>query len=279
MLRNWGVNLLNEFCAPDEYVDQNEYSVIYTAEDHVRLTLENIDLIIPPENFYFIPPGKKFQINDSYETAALIWFRNDLLMDRMEFLYQLENGFFFKNPVGIAMPNTFIPYKYILKNYYLPLMDKQVNKLLKRNTFINFIEFLLLRSLIEVDPLLDETTKNSYEKTVAEDFSKLLSEDEPFSFKMTYYAEKMHISRHTLDNAVKKVYGCSAKKFVTGKAVEKAKKMLLASDIPIKNISQEIGFSEEPNFHNFFKTNTGFTPKEYRVSAKAHPLMTDYVSG
>ena len=78
------------------------------------------------------------------------------------------------------------------------------------------------------------------------------------------YAEKLDLSERSLDNAIKKVYGCTTKRFINAKVIQRTKKLLQGTDVPIKNISIDIGFSEESNFSNFFKKHTGTSPRKYR---------------
>ena len=49
----------------------------------------------------------------------------------------------------------------------------------------------------------------------------------------------------------------------------RAKAMLRSTSIPVKNISLELGFSQESNFNNFFKLHIGMTPMQYRINANA----------
>src|SRR5690606_17146794 len=78
------------------------------------------------------------------------------------------------------------------------------------------------------------------------------------------YAEQLNLTKRSLDRAVLTVYGFSAKKFIDAKITDLAKIRLRGSSDPVKNISHDLGFSQESNFTIFFKKHTGLTPVQYR---------------
>lgn len=117
------------------------------------------------------------------------------------------------------------------------------------------------------DPRMEDYRKNSYEKEIANKFIYIFQKESTFSFTAEYYAEKLNVTRRTLDQAVQAIYGCTTKRFIIAKALEKAKKLLRGTEIPIKNISYDLGFSEESNFSTFFKKHTGSSPREFRDHA------------
>lgn len=53
-------------------------------------------------------------------------------------------------------------------------------------------------------------------------------------------------------------------KFITFRKIEKAKALLIETEIPTRQIGFEIGFSSHGNFCKTFKNYTGKTPEEYR---------------
>ncbi|MDQ0477953.1 AraC family transcriptional regulator [Chryseobacterium sp. MDT2-18] len=266
-LRDWGIKHLKDLEIGNYMINFSGYSIVYSADDHTHLLIFDNEIHIEPETFYFIPPNSSLQVIGKPESAMLLWFTVDLFVDRLEFLTHIKSGIFFRNTLGFGMKNTFMPHNSILKYYYLPTQKGQINKLFARNLLSNFLEFLLIRTLLEIDPKMEGFRNDTYEKEIANKLILVLHQETNFSFKMEYYANKLNITKRTLDNAIKSVYGCTTKRFVNAKAVQRAKKLLRGTDIPIKIISMNIGFSEESNFSNFFKKNTGSSPRQYREQA------------
>lgn len=266
-LRDWGLSPLAEVHDEEKTINFSGYSILYSATEHIHLVIFDNEVHLKPETFYFIPPNSKIQLFGESRLAILIWFKVDLFVDRLEFLNHIKKGIFFRNPLGWAVPNNFMPFESIMKYYYLPTQKKLINKLFAKNLLINFLEFILIRTLMEHDPKMEDYRKDSVEKEIANNFVFILQKESTFNFTMEYYADKLNITKRTLDNAVQTMYGCTAKRFVIAKALEKAKKLLRGTEIPIKNISQDLGFSEESNFSNFFKKHTNSSPREFRDHA------------
>lgn len=265
--RDWGLSPLAEVHDEEKRINFSGYSILYSATEHIHLVIFDDEVHLKPETFYFIPPNSKIQLFGESRLAILIWFKVDLFVDRLEFLNHIKKGIFFRNPLGWPVANNFMPFESIMKYYYLPTQEKLINKLFAKNLLINFLEFILIRTLMEHDPKMEDYRKDSVEKEIANNFVFLLQKESTFNFTMEYYADKLHITKRTLDNAVQTMYGCTAKRFVIAKALEKAKKLLRGTEIPIKNISQDLGFSEESNFSNFFKKHTNSSPREFRDHA------------
>lgn len=264
ILREWGLSKLAEVHDEDKSIKFSGYCIIYTAADYLHLLMLDNEVHLKPETFYFVPPDTQIHVMGDVPSAILMWFKVDLFVDRLEFLNHIKMGIFFKNPLGLAVPNNFMPYNRILEYYYAPTQTGAINKIFAKNLLINFLEFILIRTLLEHDPKLDEYRKDSYEKEIVNKFVFILHHESTFNFKMEYYAQKLNITKRVLDNAMQTIYGCTTKRFVIAKALEKAKKLLRGTEIPIKNISLELGFTEESNFSNFFKKHTGSSPKEFR---------------
>ncbi|HCO20175.1 MAG TPA: AraC family transcriptional regulator [Flavobacteriaceae bacterium] len=263
-LRDWGIQYLNNLKVGNAVISFSGYSIIYSASDYVHLLIFDNEIHIEPETFYYIPPNCSVQILGKTDHAMLLWFTIDLFVDRLEFLKNFKTGLFSQNPLGFGIKNTFIEHQHMFKYYYLPTQKEGVNKLFSKNLLSNFLEYILTRTLLEIDPKMEGSRMDSYEKEIADNLVSLLDEEDHFKFNVEYYAEKLNLSKRSLDNAIKKVYGCTTKRFINAKAIQRTKKLLQGTDVPIKNISIDIGFSEESNFSNFFKKHTGTSPRKYR---------------
>ncbi|HNM23785.1 MAG TPA: helix-turn-helix transcriptional regulator [Saprospiraceae bacterium] len=80
-----------------------------------------------------------------------------------------------------------------------------------------------------------------------------------------YYAAALNLTENRLYHATQHVLGKSPKQLINERLVLEAKRLLVNSDMPVKEISFELGFEEPTNFNQFFKKNTGMTPKTWRA--------------
>ncbi len=67
-----------------------------------------------------------------------------------------------------------------------------------------------------------------------------------------------------LSNIFKEYTGTSLHTYVLNKKATYAKQLLAATDMPISQIAEEAGFSNQNRFTEFFKNRFGFSPSEYR---------------
>lgn len=78
----------------------------------------------------------------------------------------------------------------------------------------------------------------------------------------------LQMSPNYFTSLFKKSTGLSAYQYVISCRIEKAKRLLTNLDLPIVEVSQQVGFQSQSHFINVFRKQTGVTPKSYRVSRK-----------
>jgi len=77
-------------------------------------------------------------------------------------------------------------------------------------------------------------------------------------------AELVYLHPNYFIKYFKKHMGSSPKNYMNKLRLEKAKELLLISELSIIDISKEIGYSDSCYFSKYFKKKTGFTPSEFR---------------
>ncbi|QJE94379.1 helix-turn-helix domain-containing protein [Luteolibacter luteus] len=82
--------------------------------------------------------------------------------------------------------------------------------------------------------------------------------------------EKSRASRATFYKEFERAFNMPPGKAIRLFRTKKAKEHLLSTDLPISQIGRMCGFSSESDFSNFFKRETGQTPKEWRRSRQLH---------
>ena len=56
--------------------------------------------------------------------------------------------------------------------------------------------------------------------------------------------------------------------YISDRRMEKAKELLLATELPVSRVAMEVGFTNFSYFSKMFRTYTGSTPNEYRSRKK-----------
>ena len=84
---------------------------------------------------------------------------------------------------------------------------------------------------------------------------------------VAWCAAQLCLSANYFGDLVRKELGSTAKDFIIGKIIAKAKHELRATDTPITIISEQLGFSSVSHFTRLFKAHTGQTPTQFRQTA------------
>ncbi|MBR3030599.1 MAG: helix-turn-helix domain-containing protein [Bacteroidales bacterium] len=78
------------------------------------------------------------------------------------------------------------------------------------------------------------------------------------------YAEEIGISENYLSRLVKQSTGRSVGAWIEIVRIQRAKRLLSTTDLPIIDIAAAIGVDDQSYFARFFKKNTGYTPSAFR---------------
>ena len=77
-------------------------------------------------------------------------------------------------------------------------------------------------------------------------------------------ANELNLSPNYLSDLLKKETGKNTKEHIDYYLIEKAKQLLLGTELNVSEIAYELGFEYPKSFGKLFKKKTGLTPKEYR---------------
>ena len=81
---------------------------------------------------------------------------------------------------------------------------------------------------------------------------------------------ELGISRAALYNKMKAITGSGAKEYITRIRIEKAKDLIMSTNLPVADISEQTGFTSQSYFSTAFKAHTGMTPSQFKQQYKAN---------
>jgi AraC-like DNA-binding protein len=81
---------------------------------------------------------------------------------------------------------------------------------------------------------------------------------------VSYYASELGVSPRKLGDIVKLYTGKYASDVIDDRLIAEAKRLLLFSDLTVKEIAFELGFEEHSYFTKVFKKLTGKTPSDFK---------------
>lgn len=95
-------------------------------------------------------------------------------------------------------------------------------------------------------------------------FCELLENNYRSNHKVKYYSTLINVSPKHLSSIVRKKTGLVAKQYIQNKILSESKKLLLHTEMSIKEISYHVGFNEPLHYSSFFKRRSGISPSQYR---------------
>lgn len=92
-----------------------------------------------------------------------------------------------------------------------------------------------------------------------------LTEGHPIKIKTAKeFANSLSIHPNHLNALLKKHTGENVSKHIKNRLLEESKALLIQTNWSLQDIGYTIGFSDQPNFSQFFKKNIGITPQAFR---------------
>ena len=107
-----------------------------------------------------------------------------------------------------------------------------------------------------------ETSRNSIK--IFNNFVALVTKYHTEERSVAFYADKLCISPKHLARVIKEVSGQTPTQSIDNFVVMEAKNMLLYTDLSVKEIAEQLHFTNQTIFYRFFKRNTGIHPTEFR---------------
>jgi AraC-like DNA-binding protein len=88
-------------------------------------------------------------------------------------------------------------------------------------------------------------------------------EEDPFC-EVEELASLVNLSRSRLSHLFKATTGVSLQTLLSDLRLEKAAELLQSTDMPIKEISYQVGYRHAPSFVRAFRNKVGSSPHDYR---------------
>jgi AraC family transcriptional regulator len=102
-------------------------------------------------------------------------------------------------------------------------------------------------------------TRWQAERTIA-----FIDEDLGGRARLTQLASNVSLSQAHFSRSFREFFGCSPKKFILERRIERALGLMLATDKRLCDIAQACGFSDQAHFSRMFRKIVGLTPNAWR---------------
>lgn len=111
------------------------------------------------------------------------------------------------------------------------------------------------------------TENINYERKYLQEFialQQLIELNVAKTTRVRDYAQMMGLSTKTLNTISKSIVHKTAKELIDEICIKKIKRLLINTELSIKEIAYQTGFPESTNFYKYFKRHTEKTPEQFR---------------
>ena len=99
-------------------------------------------------------------------------------------------------------------------------------------------------------------------------FRKLLAENYRKEHELQFYADSLHVSQTYLSRVIRQVSGKTVNNYIAEAFYTDARRLLVFTDLTVKEISEQLGFSDQSSFGKFFKKKSETSPANFRDEYK-----------
>lgn len=254
-----------EHCQPGQFLGpsfRDEYIIHFVLDGKGSYTVGGITYFLSSNQMFLIYPGEEIRYGaDADEPWTYAWI-----------------GF-----NGIRSESTLRNCGFSKKCYVLPfkkqdLLVEQITNILtsaqlsfsndlKRNGYL----LMLFSYLVEnYNSISGQTAKSSnphydYGSSVyVEHAIDYIKWNHNRGINVTDIADYIGISRTYLNHVFQKELGVSSQKFLMDFRLHKAANLLISSDLPVSEVSSQVGYDDSLAFSKAFKKKFGLSPKNYR---------------
>ena len=121
----------------------------------------------------------------------------------------------------------------------------------------------LISEYVETNNLLSDT-----DMTIGQLIKSYVKNNLSKKITLSDLSWKLHCSTVTLTEHFKNEYGITIMEYVMKKRMEKARRLLLNSELSIREVAEECGFSDNEYFSRCFKDSHGVSPTAWKKSQK-----------
>ncbi|MCS4166288.1 MULTISPECIES: AraC family transcriptional regulator [Sphingobacterium] len=262
----FGTLKLSEYCKrlSNRLYSNSVFSIIRTCSP-VSIKIGPTIYDFPNSELIFIGPHDEVEIPQAITGEGyLLWFTADFYQRSKLDTEILNSELFFGSHPFLAMRDyrTELVFKKLFVERLKGCAEyRTIDMMVAHHCF----ESLLLEGYQTMLSL--ETTRGSAEIASVQlfnRFSVLLHKHYREHTSVQYYADRLHLSPRKLTELCSAVAGKSAKCVISTVVAQQALRYIKHTDLSISQISYEMGFSDESNFRNFFKRQTGNNPLAYR---------------
>lgn len=262
---------LDVFMANEESKEHSHVDVelLYSMDDHVIVTVENMNYKMSKEDILVINSGKKHgvhrQIGSRKDTLVCCVHISQKMLSEYTGQYRLV---FWCNSVKDNVQGPYIEMRRVLDNLLVDYASgKQERYFYRYSQYYEMLHLLLTYFLVSKDDFR-LAGNHKQEDTRYEEIVQFIEMNYDRDLSLGELAEEFHLSVSYLSKYLKKNLGKNFIDYLYSVRMRYAVEELLQTDNPVTRLALDNGFPNIGVFNRQFKEQYQCTPSEYRKSMK-----------
>lgn len=248
--------------APVTYAHQDDYYIFGLVERGGGCGIIDFkELHLSSGDVFLIQPGQvhHFVISESAE-GWLLFADSSFVGEAEKCIFDKFALFASSFRIDEQLRNELAQIASLLANRMDYITDKLTKATARRltETFIGIVAEAVL------DINLQQTKHSHRQMEIVLSFRRLLADHLATSRQPSYYASLLNISTVYLNEVVKGVTGMNATLYIKNEVVLQAKRLLVHTNLAVKEISDRLGIDDYAYFSRLFTQATGISPTLFR---------------
>jgi len=233
------------------------FEIILVKEGEGRQLIDFSEYTMLPGLIFTVYPGQVHHMRRNSAQGLLLQFRKDIF----EFMQPLKHyDLYFPKP-EFAPDTACFTHLYDLCSRIHILLSSNVLSAFSTLKAYSYLQIVLL-SLCEIQDK-DLSPENEH---LLSRFLSLLTTHSRARMKVSEYCTMLGCSSDKLNQACKKTLGKTALELIHEELILEIRRLMLVSDLSLKEIAFELNFDSQANFSGFIKNQTGLSPSGLQQS-------------
>lgn len=242
------------------------FSVILVTQGKLILQVNLFTYEVEKGDLIIVPPSaiKHFQLLDKIEFYSIL-FTPQYLFDSGFYQKFFKLFSFFNSESHCILKLNEDDTDFAITSLSLIQNQLSATDFSSTNTAIVALHFqAFLLHLLKYTETQITKEQSVYQNDIIHRFLTLLPKTFKENREVNFYADQLNINPKYLTQVLKKKTGKSARDFITEMVVMEAKILLDHPQNTIRDIAEQLNFSDQFHFSHFFKKYTSLSPLQYR---------------
>lgn len=243
---------------------QNSFYLLWFEEDNNIITIDHVKHHFSKNQILFITEFNKVDISQLHPTRCLSFNRNFYCIIDHDSEVGCKGLLFFgaaQLPIINVKNDDLEVLSTVWKMFELEMKSKDELQL-------EMLQMMLKRLLILCTRLFKQQSfgehKNNNHTNLIRDFNYLVEKHFKSLHAVSDYAKLLNRTPKTLSNLFSTMTNKTPLDYIHDRIMLEARRMLIYTDITIKEISYLLGFEDIQSFSRFFKNKESISPRKFR---------------